>query len=144
MGCQTESERIEPVRTSKIDEFVRNPVTYKGVEDTVNIAKIQFEEAIFDFGTIEEGEVIEHTFHFVNVGLTPLLISNASSTCGCTVPSYPKEAIAPNENGEILVKFNSENKSGYQDKVVSLFTNGYPNKSTLRVRGRVIEKSKNK
>ena len=56
-----------------------------------------FEEVAYNFGTVKEGDIVNHTFDFVNTGNVPLLITNAKSTCGCTVPDWPKEAIAPGQ-----------------------------------------------
>ena len=66
-----------------------------------------FEKSEHDFGTIDNGAAQETTFKFTNTGTAPLIITNATSSCGCTVPEYPKNTpIAPGESGELLVKFN--------------------------------------
>lgn len=66
-----------------------------------------FDKSEHDFGTIEQGAPQETTFTFTNTGNAPLIITNATSSCGCTVPSYPKNTpIAPGESGELLVNFN--------------------------------------
>ncbi|MEH6407971.1 MAG: DUF1573 domain-containing protein [Leeuwenhoekiella sp.] len=67
---------------------------------------MEFEEAAFDFGTIERGTNVEHTFEFKNTGRAPLVIVDAKSTCGCTVPEFSKTPIAPGETGKLLVKYN--------------------------------------
>ena len=84
---------------------------------------IAFEEKLFDFGVIAQGDTVEHTFVFENVGSAPLKILSARGSCGCTVPSYSKEAIAPGEKGEVFVRFKSAGKSGQQNKTVTLVTN---------------------
>ena len=70
-------------------------------------AKMSFEEEMHDFGTINEGDVVEHTFKFTNTGDAPLVITNAKGSCGSTVPSWPKDPIAPGATGEMLVKLSS-------------------------------------
>ena len=105
--------------------------------DTVNVAKMTFTEEVFDYGTIKEGEAVEHTFKFTNTGVAPLIIEGAKSTCGCTVPQFPKEPIAPGESGEIAVKFNSKNKSGRQRKPVNITANTYPKLTTVYIDGTV-------
>lgn len=70
-----------------------------------------FEEKTYDFGTVEQGTHVEHLFTFTNTGDADLIISNAKGSCGCTVPEYPKEPIAPGETGEMLVKFNGSGKN---------------------------------
>ncbi|HZJ21209.1 MAG TPA: DUF1573 domain-containing protein, partial [Pricia sp.] len=66
---------------------------------------MEFEELEHDFGTIEQGTPQETAFKFTNTGNAPLIITNATSSCGCTVPDPPKEPIAPGETGELIVKF---------------------------------------
>lgn len=67
--------------------------------------EITFEETEFDFGQIEQGTNVEHTFVFTNTGDAPLVLTGASSTCGCTVPTFTEDPIAPGEKGEMLVQF---------------------------------------
>ncbi|MFZ9045960.1 MAG: DUF1573 domain-containing protein [Cyclobacteriaceae bacterium] len=96
-----------------------------------------FEEESFDFGTIQEGDVVDHTFTFVNSGEAPLIISSATASCGCTVPVWPKEPIAVGESGEIKVQFNSRNKPGIQNKTVTITANTYPKLNRLRIKANV-------
>lgn len=84
---------------------------------------IEFSETKFHFGTIKEGEKVKHSFHFKNTGSNPLLISNAIASCGCTIPSYPKEPIPPGGEGDILVEFNTKNRAGHQAKNVIVYSN---------------------
>jgi len=69
-------------------------------------AEIKFDMEVWEFGEINEGDVIDTVFTFKNIGKEPLIISNAKAGCGCTVPEWPKEPIAPGESGKIAVKFN--------------------------------------
>jgi hypothetical protein len=84
---------------------------------------IQFDTTKHDFGTIKEGTVVKHSYHFKNTGEHPLLISNAVASCGCTVPSYPKEPIPPGGEGDIEVEFNSKGRKGHQEKNVLVYSN---------------------
>jgi hypothetical protein len=84
---------------------------------------IEFKEDYHDFGDIKQGQVVEHVFHFTNTGDSTLVLQKAYSTCGCTVPSYPKEGIAPGESGQITVKFNSEGKMGLNNKIITILSN---------------------
>lgn len=84
---------------------------------------LTFDTTKHDFGTIEEGEVVKHSYHFKNTGANPLLIYNAVASCGCTVPSYPKEPIQPGGEGDIVVEFNSNNRTGHQEKNVLVYSN---------------------
>lgn len=84
---------------------------------------IAFDDTKHDFGTITEGDKVTHGFHFKNIGEHPLLISRAVASCGCTIPSYPKEPIPPGGEGEIMVEFNSTNRVGEQIKNVLVYSN---------------------
>ena len=97
-------------------------------------AKMSFEEEMHDFGTINEGDVVEHTFKFTNTGDAPLVITNAKGSCGCTVPSWPKEPIAPGATGEMLVKFNSRNKPNNQMKTVRITTNTEAGQEMIKIK----------
>lgn len=85
--------------------------------------KLEFTESKHNFGTIQEGEVVKHSYHFKNTGEHPLLIWNAVASCGCTVPSFPKEPIPPGGEGDIVVEFNSKNRVGKQQKNVLVYSN---------------------
>lgn len=100
----------------------------------------QWSEETHDFGTIPEGEIAEHVFRFTNTGEAPLIISNASASCGCTVPVWPKEPIPVGGTGEIQVKFNSSNKPGVQNKTVSITANTNPKLSRLNIKAVVSPK----
>ena len=101
----------------------------------VKTAKIEFEHLSYDFGIITIGEKVTHIFNFKNTGDLPLVITNAQASCGCTVPEFPREPVNPGKKGIIKVVFNSFNKSGLQDAVVTITTNGEPEKSLLHLTG---------
>lgn len=104
-----------------------------------NLPEILFEESTFDFGTIAEGEFVKHTFEFENTGDAPLVLTNVSSTCGCTVmKDWPKEPIAPGDEGNIVVEFNSENRQGVQNKTITVVANTYPAKTPITLTGTVV------
>jgi hypothetical protein len=96
------------------------------------VAAIKFKEDNFDFGTIKQGEKVKHTFEFTNTGKAPLIIQNASASCGCTVPDWPHDPIQPGESSKIEVEFNSAGKKGPQSKSVSITANTDPSITTLR------------
>lgn len=91
----------------------------------------------FDFGTVTEGEIVSHTFSFTNTGSEPLIISDAKGSCGCTVPSKPTAPIAPGEDGEITVQFNSKNKKGARNQKVTVTANTNPAQSFIYLTGTV-------
>ncbi|MHA7129167.1 DUF1573 domain-containing protein [Algoriphagus namhaensis] len=92
-------------------------------QETAKGAVISFKEKSVDFGDITQGDKVSHTFELTNSGSTPLIISNVAATCGCTVPKWPKDPIAPGAKAEIEVSFNSAGKMGKQNSVVRIYSN---------------------
>lgn len=101
------------------------------------LPEFAFNEESHDFGTINEGDVVEHIFKFTNSGDAPLIISSATGSCGCTVPEWPKEPIGVGESGEIKVKFNSRKKPGIQNKTVTITSNTYPKQKRIKIKANV-------
>jgi hypothetical protein len=83
---------------------------------------ISFTAEKHDFGTIPQGTPVTHTFSFTNTGKEPLFIKNAAGSCGCTVPEYTQEAIAPGAKGNVKVTFNAA-ALGPINKTVTITTN---------------------
>ncbi len=98
-----------------------------------------FEESTYNFGTVTEGEKVERIYKFKNTGNDPLVISNAQGSCGCTVPQWPKEPIAPGKSGEIKVVFDSKGKAGKQNKTVTITANTEPATTTINITGEVLK-----
>lgn len=98
---------------------------------------VKFNEMEHDFGKIKAGDKVKYSFKFKNNGKEPLIINSAKGSCGCTVPSYPKEPVAPGAEGVIDVEFNSAGKSGAQTKTVTLNANTDPNPTRLTIKAEV-------
>jgi hypothetical protein len=105
--------------------------------DPTTLGKFSFQEMEFDFGTIDEGKVIEHIFKFTNEGEAPLVISNITASCGCTSPDWSKAPVKPGEEGFVKVIFNSTAKPGTQAPTVTIQANTSPNVTRLRMKGNV-------
>ena len=105
--------------------------------DPENAPAFKFEKVVYDFGRITEGEKVSYDFKFKNIGNSPLIITSATATCGCTVPEYPKKPLAPGEEGIIRVVFNSAGKPGMQNKIVSITANTIPSVTELNILGNV-------
>ena len=117
-------------------------LTKERLKNTGDFPVIEFDKNNHDFGEIQEGEIAETEFRFTNVGKSDLIISDASGSCGCTVPDYPKNSpIKPGESGKIIVKFDSNNRPGMQRKAVTLITNTSKGKQILNIKSIVIPKS---
>jgi hypothetical protein len=133
-GCTSKSPNGEAAISS---DLVNNPNSASGA-DKSSLPVITFKETDHDFGRIIEGETVSFAFSFTNSGKSDLLIAEVSTSCGCTVPSYPKTPIRPGEKGEIKVAFNSNGKRGFQSKNVVVVSNTQPNSTVLRIRAQVV------
>lgn len=96
--------------------------------------EMTFEEQEHDFGTIAKGTTVEHKFKFTNTGKAPLVITNATATCGCTTPDVPKnESIAPGETREMTVKFDGSGQ-GQVTKTVTISANTEKGTEQIRIK----------
>jgi len=102
------------------------------------IPVFEFTDTVHDFGKIVDGEKVSYAFRFKNTGDGDLIIRAANGSCGCTVPDYPKEPIAPGAGGVITVTFDSKGRAGMQSKTVSLIANTIPNTTTLSITAEVL------
>ena len=106
----------------------------KTVESTN--ATIDFVSKVMDYGTIEHNADGARKFIFTNNGTEPLLIKNAKGSCGCTVPTWPREPIAPGVTAEIGVKY-ATNRVGKFTKTITLTTNASKKPVILTIKGEV-------
>lgn len=104
--------------------------------------KIEFDKEVHDFGTINEGEKVETEFIVKNTGESELLIADAKGSCGCTVPEWPKQPIAPGASAPIKVTFDSNGKPGQQSKSVTLTTNTEKGNEMFSIKANVNPKNK--
>lgn len=100
--------------------------------------KIEFTKETHDYGTVKYGADGTCTFEFKNTGNAPLIISNAKGSCGCTVPEWPKEPIAPGAKAKITVKYDTK-RPGAINKSVTITSNAVnePTK-VIRIKGNVL------
>jgi hypothetical protein len=107
-------------------------------------AVITFEKSTHDFGDIKQNDKVEEVFRFTNTGTEPLVITNVEVSCGCTVPKWPRDPIAPGQKSEILVVFNSAGKSGAQNKVVTVVSNANnPEAALIKFKANVLVSTTN-
>lgn len=99
---------------------------------------IQFEQTTHDYGTITQGSDGTYEFIFHNRGSEPLLLNNVRSSCGCTIPEWPKEPIATGETGKIKVSYNTR-ILGTFSKSISVYTNSDEKPVILVIKGKVEE-----
>ncbi|RMF22048.1 MAG: DUF1573 domain-containing protein [Bacteroidetes bacterium] len=119
---QNQSEKATP----KQDETVTGPV-------------MTFENTEIDYGEIEQNSDPYRYFRFTNTGTEPLIIKNAKGSCGCTVPTWPKEPILPGEAGEIKVRYDTK-RIGPFTKTVTIYTNEAVERHVLKIKGKVNPK----
>jgi hypothetical protein len=132
-------------RTQSTDlpaDVVTNPNTADGTADKGALPIISFEKDFHDFGKLISGERVTYSFKFKNTGKSLLIISNVSTSCGCTVSSFPKQPIKPGEGATIDVSFDSEGRHGLQTKSITVFANTQPPTTTLRIQSSVVEPDK--
>jgi hypothetical protein len=140
-SCTRSGDRIEGVQVGKYSnrDIVRNPQSANAPTDTVNIGKLVFDNPVVNFDSIQEGTVVIHKFSFTNTGTMPVVISDVRTTCGCTATEYPQEPISPGTKTFILVRFDSADRVGGQNKEVTVFSNAYPSVHPLRLVGKVVK-----
>ena len=123
------SDKLDP-------SLINNPISADGSKPS-DLPNIKFDTTSFDFGNMTQGEIRSTEFAFENTGETDLVISDAKGSCGCTVPVFPKEPIKPGSRASIKVTFNSDGKTGIQNKTVTLITNCIPSTKFLSIKANV-------
>lgn len=101
------------------------------------------ESGIYDFGDVQANSTTERVVEFTNTGASPLIIQSARASCGCTVPEYSKEPIAPGETGSLKVSFQAPGNNGKQTKTVTLTTNSAAGEETFRITANVVGGNQN-
>jgi outer membrane biosynthesis protein TonB len=102
--------------------------------------RITYSKNDADLGEVAEGTKVKHAFEFQNTGNDPLFIYSAQGSCGCTIPNYPKEPIAPGQKGKIDIEFDSNGRPGSNTKTVTVQANTTPETTTLTFTVKVTPK----
>jgi len=102
------------------------------------VAKIEFKSDTIDYGTIEKGSNGVRVFEFTNTGNAPLIISNVTSSCGCTIPKKPDAPILPGKTGEIEVKYDT-NRVNPIRKTITVISNADTPTIALKIKGEVVD-----
>lgn len=100
-----------------------NAVSAAAMGDSTSFTSIQWIDSARDMGKISEGQKLQISFRFKNTGDRPLVIESVRPGCGCTVADYPKEPIAPGDEGEITGSFDSKGREGMQHKEIMVTAN---------------------
>lgn len=104
-------------------------------------AKVKFKTETIDYGTIAKGADGVRVFEFTNTGNAPLIITKVTSSCGCTVPNWPKDPIMPGKSGEIKVKYDT-NRVNPIRKTITVISNAERPTIGLKIKGLVVDSSK--
>ena len=147
VACQNEGENnsdaaadapaVQPV-ANEANSIVNDQATAVPAGPTTSIT---FEESEFNFGTVDAGAIVEHTYAFTNTGSEPLVISNAKGSCGCTVPEWPKEPVMPGKTAILKVRYDTK-RVGPINKSVTITSNAVDNPTmVLRIKGKVNAKA---
>lgn len=104
--------------------------------DNPNAPEISFDKLVHDYGTVSFGGDGVCTFKFTNTGKEPLILQQPQSSCGCTVPTWPREPVLPGASDKIQVTYNTK-KAGPINKIVTIRSNAKTNAVVLRITGTV-------
>ncbi|RYE34151.1 MAG: DUF1573 domain-containing protein [Sphingobacteriaceae bacterium] len=105
-----------------------------------NSPVMKFDKEVYDFGKIKTGDKVSYDYAFENTGKSPLIITNAVASCGCTIPSWPNTPVNPGEKKAIKVIFDSAGKSGLIDKQITITANTVPAQTLVHLVGEVTSK----
>lgn len=130
-----EDGEVEEVEVAKEEEEISGPIVEKKKEAPKGIPRGKLSQTIHDFGSIDEGVRIEHTFKLMNRGTGDLRITDFEVGCGCTMVDFPRTPIPPGKSIDIKAVFDSKDKLGPQNKMIRLRTNGTPRNLELFFKG---------
>lgn len=124
-------------KSKKMNTGTMNNNAVPGGSNSDVMPDMKLEVEDYDFGTIQQGEVINFSVKFTNTGKSDLVINNCTASCGCTVPNWPKQPIRPGESGYIDVQFDSNGKQQEIAKDVTVSTNCVPAVRKIKFHGYV-------
>ena len=101
---------------------------------------VEIIDSAYNFGKVTDGEKVEYSYRFKNSGKKPLVIVDATASCGCTVPQKPEKPILPGEIGFIKIVFDSKGRVGNTHKTITVTSNANPGFPPLILTGDVVEK----
>jgi hypothetical protein len=135
-ACQSDDPKTEDILKGKLSaDLVENPRSAENMNASklASLGHLQFEDTLHDFGNMKEGEMAEYEFNYSNTGKKAIIINEAKGSCGCTVPEFNSSPLQPGEKSKMKVTFNSQGKRGFNEKTVTITTNGNPSTYTLKI-----------
>ena len=130
ISCDVRKKDKQAAIPAALPQEIKDPTT------------VQVIDTVYDFGTTNEGDIVQYSYRFKNTGNKPLVVSDVHASCGCTVPEKPEQPILPGELGFISVKFNSEHRPGEARKTITVNSNAQPAFPELLLKGTVVGKTK--
>lgn len=138
VGLQGMNAAATQASDARANPTVDNPNVVSETEaPNPNAPVMTFAVAEHDFGDLKPGAVVRHTFEFTNTGKSPLIIQDATASCGCTTPAWTKEPVVPGGKGTVEVQFDSHGKTGLQSKAVNVRANTQPSITTVMIKANV-------
>lgn len=116
------------------------PAPAQEVDKNAGVFKFKDKDNTHDFGEVPEGPTAEYDFEFKNTGKSPIIITEAHGSCGCTVPKWPHEPILPKKSAIIHVTYNTDHRPGPINKDVIITSNASEKTTVLHIRGTVKPK----
>lgn len=110
VACTPSNQEISP---SDIEKF--NPESSESKQPK---GTAQFTDSVFEFGNIIDGDVVQHTFRFKNIGKGPLTIAKVAASCGCTTPEWTEDLIPAGGEGKVVATFDSKGRGGVDNPLV--------------------------
>jgi hypothetical protein len=130
------------IASSCRSETGKNSVNSASNKNSAGTSEIIFREYQHDFGKVAEGEKVSYTFTFDNKGTANLILSSATTTCGCTVPKYDTKPVPPEANGNLEVVFDTSGRNGMQTKTITVKSNARTPVVLLKITAEVVTTNK--
>lgn len=132
---------MKKIMFSLVAALIMSPAFAQSTEepaaDNSDKPGIEFENLVHDYGTIKKGSDGNCVFVFENTGESDLILTNVKSSCGCTVPKWPREPLEPGAEAEIKVRYNTS-KTGSFTKTITVYSNAPNNPIYLKIKGKVV------
>lgn len=128
------------LQVDKVEKHNEGMSTTQPSANAPAAAQVDVIDKTYNFGSVQDGAIVEYSYRFKNTGTTPLIINSATGSCGCTVPEKPEQPILPGETGFIKVKFDSNGRVGATHKTVTITSNAVPEFPVLELTGDVTAK----
>lgn len=131
-----EQKKMELLRQQEMDKKTQEQQAQNAQANNPNAPVVTFDKLVHDYGDIDQNADGRCEFKFTNDGKEPLILSNVRSSCGCTVPEWPRQPILPGQSEIIKVKYDTK-RVGMINKSISVYSNASESPITLRIKGKV-------